>query len=110
MQHFNIDMEKTGAKLKYLLTSAGYDVKYIQKYLNLACPQPVYRWYKGKVMPSLEHLYALSILLGMHMEELIVMKNEVISFDLYKCDESGAMKRVEKYCRYILKWHRKCFN
>jgi len=27
-----IDMEKTGIKIKTMIKSAGYDVKYIQKY------------------------------------------------------------------------------
>ena len=103
MKHFNIDMEKTGAKLKYLIKAAGYDVKYIQKYLHLSCPQPVYRWFKGKVMPSLEHLYALSVLLGMHMEELLVMKNEINGIEFYKSDESGRIKRIYEYYRRIHK-------
>ena len=103
VKHINIDMERTGAKLKCMINEAGYDVKYIQKYLNLLCPQPVYRGYKGKVMPSLEHLYTLSVLLGVHMEELIIIKNEVINFDLCKYDESSTKKRVYKYYCYIFK-------
>ena len=103
VQHFSIDMERTGARLKDLIKSAGYDVKYIQKYLRLACPQPVYRWFNGKVMPSLEHLYALSVLLEVHMEELIVVKNKVISYELYECNEVERIERVKRYYRYILK-------
>lgn len=49
-----IDQEKTGKKLKIMLETAGYDVKYIQNYLHLSCPQSIYRWYKGKVLPSEE--------------------------------------------------------
>ena len=30
-----IDQEKTGKKLKIMLKSAGYDVKYIQNYLKI---------------------------------------------------------------------------
>ena len=68
----NIDMEKTGLLLKYKIQQAGYTVKDIQKKLLLSCPQPIYRWYQGKVLPSVNHLYALSRLLGVHMEELLV--------------------------------------
>lgn len=77
----NIDMEQTGKRLKTLITNAGYDVKYIQKYLHLSCPQPVYRWFGGKVLPSVDHLYSLSKLLGVHMEELLVPKERVL-FDV----------------------------
>ncbi len=101
MQHFNIDMEKTGARLKYLITSAGYSVKNIQEYLQLSCPQPVYRWFKGKVMPSLEHLYALSVLLGVHMEDLIIMECKEVSYELCRGDEYNRMKRMGVYYRHI---------
>ncbi len=73
-----IDSIKTGQNLKNLLTEAGYDVKYIQRYLNLSCPQSVYRWFKGKILPSVEHLCALSLLLNMHMEELLVFQRSCV--------------------------------
>lgn len=72
--YFNIDMEKTGRKLQSVIDEAGYEVKEIQEYLHLACPQPVYRWFKGKMLPTVDHLYMLSILLGVHMEELLVAR------------------------------------
>lgn len=68
----NIDMEKTGRLLKHRIQQAGYTVKDIQEKLFLSCPQPIYRWYQGKVLPSVNHLYVLSNLLNVHMEELLV--------------------------------------
>jgi hypothetical protein len=68
----NIDMERTGRKLRFAIKTAGYDVRTIQEYLHLSCPQPIYRWFKGKILPSVDHLYMLSILLGLHMEELLI--------------------------------------
>ena len=75
MNYANIDMEKTGQLLKTTIQEAGFNVKYIQEYLHLSCPQPVYRWYKGQMLPSLDHFYSLSILLNKHIEDLIVRKN-----------------------------------
>lgn len=60
--------------MKDKVFGAGYSVKEIQEFLHLSCPQPVYRWFKGQILPSLDHLYVLSRLLGVHMEELIVAK------------------------------------
>ena len=77
-----IDQVKTGIKLKMMLKAAGYDVKYIQEYLHLLCPQSIYRWFKGKVLPSVEHLCALSRLLNVHMEELLVLQGETIVYDM----------------------------
>ena len=34
----NIDMEKTGKRLKDAIRAAGFDVKTIQNYLHLSCP------------------------------------------------------------------------
>ncbi len=75
MNYASIDMEKTGQLLKTTIQETGFNVKYIQEYLHLCCPQPVYRWYKGQTLPSLDHFYSLSILLGKHIDELIVRKN-----------------------------------
>lgn len=40
----------------------------------LSCPQPIYRWISGKILPSVNHLYALSKILGVPMEDIIVEK------------------------------------
>ncbi|MBQ2986352.1 MAG: helix-turn-helix transcriptional regulator [Tyzzerella sp.] len=58
------------------MKKSGYTVKDIQEYLQLSCPQPIYRWFKGMMLPTVDHLYALSILFGIHMEELIVPKKQ----------------------------------
>lgn len=79
-----IDQQRTGQKLKIMFKLAGYDVKYIQEYLNLSCPQPIYRWFKGQNLPTVEKLYALSILLGVHMEELLVLQGQSVNIGLYK--------------------------
>ncbi len=67
----NIDMVETGQKLKNIICLAGYNPKDIQEYLQLSCVQPIYRWYKGKILPSVDNLFMLSELLGVHMEEII---------------------------------------
>ena len=82
----NINLIRTGENLKLRITSAGYSVKDIQHFLKLSCPQPVYRWYKGQILPSVDHLYALSKLLHCHMEDLLcsekndICNNEALSF------------------------------
>ena len=80
MQNYNypnIDMQRTGALLKKKVEEAGYTVKELQEKLMLSCPQPIYRWFKGKVLPSINHLYALSQLLHVHMEELLVAESRL---------------------------------
>lgn len=66
-----LDLKQSGNLLRYQIRKCGYTVRDIQEYLVLSCPQPVYRWFQGKTLPSVDHLYALSRLLGVHMEELL---------------------------------------
>ncbi len=69
-----IDQEKTGRKIKEMLLAEGYDAKYLQEYLQLGGPQSVYRWFQGRMVPSIDNLLAISDLLGVHVEELLVFK------------------------------------
>jgi len=94
----NIDMKMTGLRLKRLISNAGYTVKDIQNYLHLSCPQPVYRWYKGKILPSVDNLFMLSELLNVHMEELLVKKtSEVITYDVVHFKKEGSLTRCMGY-------------
>ncbi|MBQ8299534.1 MAG: helix-turn-helix transcriptional regulator [Clostridia bacterium] len=96
-----IDQAKTGQKLKIMFKLAGYDVKYIQEYLNLSCPQPIYRWFKGQNLPTVEKLYTLSILLGVHMEELLVLQGQSINIGLYKVAQEPKDKRLLYYAQRL---------
>lgn len=92
-----IDQIKTGMKLKKMLKAAGYSVKDIQKYLHLSCPQSIYRWFKGKILPSVDHLYALSRLLNVHVEDLLVMQGENIVYSGLSGD--STTKRLLAYLK-----------
>ena len=98
-----IDQQRTGQKLKIMLKLAGYDVKYIQEYLQLSCPQPIYRWFKGQNLPTVEKLYALSILLGVHMEELLVLQGQPMNIGLYKVAQKPVDRRLLFYAQRLQK-------
>ncbi len=98
----NIDMQQTGRKLKYMIESAGYTPRIIQDYLHLSCVQPIYRWYKGKILPSVDHLFMRSELLNVHMEDLLVKKNSVsVLCDIKQCYSQDAQKRFMAYYKKI---------
>lgn len=67
-----IDKEKTGRWLKLLFAVRGVRPKDIQEYLSLGCIQTVYRWLDGTNIPSMDHLYALSGLLGITVDQMVV--------------------------------------
>ena len=95
-----IDMEKTGNNLRKYAYACGYSVKDIQQYLGLSCPQPVYRWFKGTILPSVDNLMRLSELFHVHMEDLLVKQysEHVYEFcataDVYSI---RFIKRIQTY-------------
>ena len=98
----NIDMEQSGQKIKYLIKKAGYSVKEIQHYLRLSCPQPVYRWFHGQVLPTVDHLLMLSRLLGVHMEEFLIVKEDKERRRFVYVANDG-LNRMVLYYNYIQK-------
>lgn len=98
----NIDMQRTGAKLKHMLESAGYTPRMLQDYLHLSCVQPIYRWYKGLILPFVDHLFMLSELLNVHMEEFLVKKKVVpVIFDIEQRYSQAALNRFMMYYKKI---------
>lgn len=97
----NIDMQKTGKRIRHFIEKAGYNPRMIQEYLHLSCVQPIYRWYKGSILPSVDHLFLLNELLGVHMEDLLVKKNDVriVPTDMKYAKKS--LKRFEIYARIL---------
>lgn len=94
----NIDMQRTGSKLKYMFEAAGYTPRMIQDYLHLSCVQPIYRWYKGLILPSVDHLLMLRELLHVHMEELLVKKSaEFYACDIMRQDLQLIQRRLSTY-------------
>lgn len=74
----SLDMGLTGHVLNQMIKKRGYTVSEIQKELKLACPQPVYRWISGQTMPSIDNLYRLSMILDVHMEDLVVPRRDEV--------------------------------
>lgn len=98
----NIDLQRTGNKLKQMLETAGYTPRMIRDYLHLSCVQPIYRWYKGLILPSVDHLFMLSELLGVHMEEMLVKKStDFFAYDITQEDLQATQRRMIAYYKTI---------
>ncbi len=72
----SLDVARTGDKINEILIKNDCTVKELQRMLNLSCPQSVYRWVRGKAMPSVDNLYMISKIFGVSMEELLVERGE----------------------------------
>lgn len=67
-----LDAVLTGQKIHSAIKQSGYSIRELQEMLGLSCPQPIYRWIRGRTLPSIDNLYMLSRILDMPMEELLV--------------------------------------
>lgn len=97
-----IDMEKTGNNIRKYVYENGYSVKDIQKYLGLSCPQPVYRWFKGIILPSVDNLLRLSELFHVHMEDLLVKQYSKYAYEYYLTVEVNSIRFIKRTQAYYL--------
>lgn len=67
-----IDPVATGANIVRLRTERGLSVRDLQVYFGFEEPQAIYKWQKGKSLPSVDNLYALGALLEVPIEEILV--------------------------------------
>ena len=96
-----IDSIKTGTKIKKMLKAAGYEVRDIQEYLHLSCPQSIYIWFKGKILPSVDHLCALSKVLNVHMEDLLVLQVQSIEDNIDEVTDDAGIRRLLSYMKCL---------
>lgn len=67
-----IDLTATGRNIIKLRKARGLTVKDIQKFFGFEEPQAVYKWQQGKSLPTVDNLFALSVLFGVPMEAILV--------------------------------------
>ena len=67
-----IDPVATGKTIIRLRLERGLSVRDLQAYFGFEEPQAIYKWQKGKSLPTVDNLYALGALLGVSMDEILV--------------------------------------
>lgn len=67
-----IDPVATGSNILRLRRDRGLTVRDLQRYFSFEEPQAIYKWQRGQSLPSVDNLYALSVLLGIPMNEILV--------------------------------------
>lgn len=67
-----IDPVATGANILRLRKDRGLTVRDLQNWFGFEEPQAIYKWQKGKSLPTVDNLYALGMLLEVPMEEILV--------------------------------------
>lgn len=67
-----IDPVATGANIVRLRKDRGLTVRDLQEWFGFEEPQAIYKWQKGKSLPTVDNLYALGALLDVPMEQILV--------------------------------------
>ena len=67
-----IDLEATGKNIIRLRKQKGLTVKDLQNWFGFEEPRAIYKWQTGQSLPSIDNLYALSILLDVPIDHILV--------------------------------------
>lgn len=67
-----IDLVATGENILRLRKEKGLSVRDLQGYFGFEEPQAIYKWQKGISLPTVDNLYALSALLDVPMDHILV--------------------------------------
>lgn len=70
-----IDMEATGQNIIRLRKARGLSVRDLQSYFGFEEPQAIYKWQRGRSLPTVDNLYALGALLNVPMEKSLYLQN-----------------------------------
>lgn len=74
-KYIAIDPIATGKNIKNTMLNNELKVIDLQHALYIANPQAIYKWFRGETLPSIDSLYALSRVLKVTIDELIVPVN-----------------------------------
>lgn len=72
MEYPMIDIFATGKNIEKMKNERGITVRELCKYLGMVNTNSVYRWFRGEALPTLDNLYAISVLFSVSMNEIIV--------------------------------------
>lgn len=72
-----IDMVATGKNITKMRKEAGLTVRDLQEMFGFTTPQAIYKWQHGTTMPTIDNLVVLSIVFGVHIDEIIVIDNGI---------------------------------
>ena len=67
-----IDPVATGENIVRLRQERGLSVRDLRACFGFEEPQAIYKWQRGKSLPTVDNLYALGALLDVPMEEILV--------------------------------------
>lgn len=68
-----IDVKATGANIRLLREQRNLSVEDVREFFGFSDPQAIYQWQRGISLPSVDHLCALSKLLDVSMDDILIL-------------------------------------
>ncbi len=78
-----INLAETGRCIEMQRRRARLSVRDVQIYFGFEYPQAIYKWQRGECLPTVDNLLALSKLLQVPMEDLLVYEDQGVSFFIF---------------------------
>lgn len=69
-----IDFYETGLRIDKFRNEAGLTVREMQDIFGFGTPQAIYKWLRGKSLPSLDNFVILASILGKTIDDILVVK------------------------------------
>ena len=94
-----IDFIETGKRIHQYMNEQGLSVKDVQEYMGFSSPQSVYYWLRGRSLPNIDNLYALSELLKVPIDEIICGNREYLP--KFNMKTARQYHRLKAYVLFI---------
>ena len=69
-----IDPVGTGSNIRNLIRNSGNSIADVGRMLGIADMSTMYKWLRGDSLPGIDNLLALSMLLGVSINDILVTK------------------------------------
>ena len=76
MEYPILDLKKTGKRIKDLREEKDLSVEEVSEFLGHISAQSVYKWQRGESLPSIDNLYALSMLFKTPIDDILIGNKE----------------------------------
>ena len=80
IEYPTINLIANGDNIKRLRKEKGISVKQLQEFFGFEQPQAIYKWQWGACLPSIDHLFALSKILQVPIEKILVENDQDFLF------------------------------
>ena len=92
-----IDLRQTGTNIARLRQARGLSVRDLQRYFGFEEPVAIYKWQRGQSLPTVDNLFALSALLGVSMNEILV-ESHVTTVDFSSAEPQAEACGSVPFC------------